>query len=137
MEKAEMATLPDLETAQQQGVAPWDNLVWQDFHVAVYRDAYPVTKGHLLFVPKFNTPGVIADAMASALTQGQRMVDNQECEAFNVGINMGTAAGQTVMYPHVHLIPRRKGDCEDPTGGVRGVIARQQNYKISGYTKPN
>jgi len=132
-----MATLPDLETAQQQGVAPWDNLVWQDFHVAVYRDAYPVTKGHLLFVPKFNTPGVIADAMASALTQGQRMVDNQECEAFNVGINMGTAAGQTVMYPHVHLIPRRKGDCEDPTGGVRGVIARQQNYKISGYTKPN
>jgi diadenosine tetraphosphate (Ap4A) HIT family hydrolase len=137
MEKAEMATLPDLETAQQQGVAPWDNLVWQDFHVAVYRDAYPVTKGHLLFVPKFNTPGVIADAMASALTQGQRMVDNQECEAFNIGINMGTAAGQTVMYPHVHLIPRRKGDCEDPTGGVRGVIARQQNYKISGYTKPN
>ena len=132
-----MATLPDLETAQQQGVAPWDNLVWQDFHVAVYRDAYPVTKGHLLFVPKFNTPGVIADAMASALTQGQRMVDNQECEAFNIGINMGTAAGQTVMYPHVHLIPRRKGDCEDPTGGVRGVIARQQNYKISGYTKPN
>ena len=132
-----MATLPDLETAQQQGVAPWDNLVWEDFHVAVYKDAYPVTKGHLLFVPKFNTPGVIADAMASALTQGQRMVDNQECEAFNVGINMGTAAGQTVMYPHVHLIPRRKGDCEDPTGGVRGVIARQQNYKISGYTKPN
>ena len=132
-----MATLPDLETAQQQGVAPWDNLVWEDFHVAVYKDAYPVTKGHLLFVPKFNTPGVIADAMASALTQGQRMVDNQECEAFNIGINMGTAAGQTVMYPHVHLIPRRKGDCEDPTGGVRGVIARQQNYKISGYTKPN
>ena len=131
-----MATLPDLETAQQQGVAPWDNLVWEDFHVAVYKDAYPVTKGHLLFVPKFNTPGVIADAMASALTQGQRMVDNQECEAFNIGINMGTAAGQTVMYPHVHLIPRRAGDCADPVGGVRGVIPGQANYKTAGYQKP-
>jgi diadenosine tetraphosphate (Ap4A) HIT family hydrolase len=131
-----MATLPDLETAQQQGVAPWDNLVWEDFHVAVYKDAYPVTKGHLLFVPKFNTPGVIADAMASALTQGQRMVDNQECEAFNVGINMGTAAGQTVMYPHVHLIPRRVGDCANPIGGVRGVIFGQANYKTSGYQYP-
>jgi diadenosine tetraphosphate (Ap4A) HIT family hydrolase len=136
MEKAEMATLPDLETAQQQGVAPWDNLVWEDFHVAVYKDAYPVTKGHLLFVPKFNTPGVIADAMASALTQGQRMVDNQECEAFNIGINMGTAAGQTVMYPHVHLIPRRVGDCANPIGGVRGVIFGQANYKTSGYQYP-
>jgi diadenosine tetraphosphate (Ap4A) HIT family hydrolase len=131
-----MATLPDLETAQQQGVAPWDNLVWEDFHVAVYKDAYPVTKGHLLFVPKFNTPGVIADAMASALTQGQRMVDNQECEAFNIGINMGTAAGQTVMYPHVHLIPRRVGDCANPIGGVRGVIFGQANYKTSGYQYP-
>jgi diadenosine tetraphosphate (Ap4A) HIT family hydrolase len=131
-----MATLPDLETAQQQGVAPWDDLVWEDFHVAVYKDAYPVTKGHLLFVPKFNTPGVIADAMASALTQGQRMVDNQECEAFNVGINMGTAAGQTVMYPHVHLIPRRVGDCANPIGGVRGVIFGQANYKTSGYQYP-
>jgi diadenosine tetraphosphate (Ap4A) HIT family hydrolase len=131
-----MATLPDLETAQQQGVAPWDDLVWEDFHVAVYKDAYPVTKGHLLFVPKFNTPGVIADAMASALTQGQRMVDNQECEAFNIGINMGTAAGQTVMYPHVHLIPRRVGDCANPIGGVRGVIFGQANYKTSGYQYP-
>jgi diadenosine tetraphosphate (Ap4A) HIT family hydrolase len=131
-----MATLPDLETAQQQGVAPWDNIVWEDFHVAVYKDAYPVTKGHLLFVPKFNTPGVIADAMASALTQGQRMVDNQECEAFNIGINMGTAAGQTVMYPHVHLIPRRVGDCANPIGGVRGVIFGQANYKTSGYQYP-
>jgi diadenosine tetraphosphate (Ap4A) HIT family hydrolase len=131
-----MATLPDLETAQQQGVAPWDNLVWEDFHVAVYKDAYPVTKGHLLFVPKFNTPGVIADAMASALTQGQKMVDNQECEAFNIGINMGTAAGQTVMYPHVHLIPRRVGDCANPIGGVRGVIFGQANYKTSGYQYP-
>jgi diadenosine tetraphosphate (Ap4A) HIT family hydrolase len=57
-------------------------------------------------------------------------------DAFNVGINMGAAAGQTVMYPHVHLIPRRTGDCADPVGGVRGVIPGQANYKQLGYQQP-
>jgi diadenosine tetraphosphate (Ap4A) HIT family hydrolase len=57
------------------------------------------------------------------------MVADGECDAFNVGLNMGTAAGQTVMYPHVHLIPRRTGDVEDPIGGVRNVIPGKGNYK--------
>jgi ATP adenylyltransferase len=131
-----MTTVPDLETAQQQGIAPWDNLVWEDFHVAVYRDAFPVTPGHLLFVPKHNTPGVIADAMGSALLEGNELVARGECHGFNVGLNMGRAAGQTVMYPHIHLIPRKAGDCQDPTGGVRGVIASQANYKSQNYKKP-
>jgi len=129
--------MTDLEQAQKDKVAPWDLLVWQDFHVAVYQDRFPVTKGHLLFVPKYNTPGVIKEALASALFEGNRMVDAGECDAFNVGLNMGRAAGQTVMYPHVHLIPRRTGDCADPTGGVRGVIFGQQNYKAAGYQNPN
>ena len=55
----------------------------------------------------------------------------------NVGLNIGKAAGQTVMYPHVHLIPRRLGDCANPTGGVRGVILGQQDYKSTGYQNPN
>ena len=129
-------TIQTLEQAQQLDVAPWDDLVWQDFHVAVYRDRYPVTRGHLLFVPKENTPGLIREAMASAMIEGSRMVDAGECEGFNVGINMGRVAGQTVMYPHVHLIPRRTGDCADPTGGVRGVIFGQQNYKAAGHQQP-
>ena len=128
--------MTDLEQAQQDGVAPWDDCVTQDFHVAVYRDRYPVTPGHVLFVPKYNTTGVIADAVRDAMEAGERMVANGECDGFNVGINFGPAAGQTVMYPHVHLIPRRLGDCPDPTGGVRGVITWQQNYKSSSYTKP-
>lgn len=132
-----MATAPvDLETAQQQGIAPWDNLVWEDFHVAVYRDAFPVTLGHLLFVPKYNTPGVIADAMGSALQEGTDLVARGECDGFNIGFNAGQAAGQTVMYPHVHLIPRRQGDCADPVGGVRAVIPGQANYRSGGYQKP-
>ena len=50
------------------------------------------------------------------------------CDGFNIGQNIGESAGQTVMYPHIHLIPRTTGDCEDPRGGVRGVIPEKQKY---------
>lgn len=125
-----------LEQAQQDGIAPWDDLVWEDYHLAVYRDRFPVATGHLLFVPKFNTPAVIVEAFDYALEKGNRWVSEGECDGFNIGLNSGQAAGQTVMYPHVHLIPRRTGDCADPTGGVRGVISGQQNYKAAGYQQP-
>jgi len=130
--------MTDLETAQATGIAPWDLEVPEitDFHVAVFRDRYPVSHGHLLFVPKYNTDSVIADCFDSALRHGRRLVEKGECQGFNIGINMGRAAGQTVMYPHVHLIPRRSGDCEDPVGGVRGVIAGQANYKKLNYQQP-
>lgn len=128
----------DLEQAQQDGIAPWDLKVSgaEDFHVAVFYDRFPVAKGHLLFVPKFNNIDIITECFEHALREGQRMVAGNECEAFNVGINMGSAAGQTVMYPHVHLIPRKLGDCADPVGGVRGVIFGQANYKSGGYQLP-
>ena len=127
-----------LKEAQVAGVAPWDLEVERlsDFHVAVFRDRYPVAQGHLLFVPQYNTDVVISDCFETAMREGRRMVDVGECDAFNIGINMGTAAGQTVMYPHVHLIPRRLGDCADPVGGVRGVISGQANYKATGYQQP-
>jgi len=129
----------DLEQALNLGVAPWDDQVKEltDFHVAVFRDRYPVAPGHLLFVPLYNTDRVIMDCFESAMRHGRKMIDRGECDAFNIGINMGTAAGQTVMYPHVHLIPRQVGDCPDPVGGVRGVIAGQANYKNSNYQNPN
>jgi diadenosine tetraphosphate (Ap4A) HIT family hydrolase len=133
-----MITYETLEDAQAAGVAPWDLTVnhLTDFHVAVFRDRYPVTRGHLLFVPKHNTDAVIQDCFETAMREGRRMVLDGECDAFNMGINMGQAAGQTVMYPHVHLIPRRSGDCADPVGGVRGVIFGQANYKAGGYQQP-
>lgn len=128
----------DLEIAYQQDIAPWDDRVEElsDFHVAVFRDRYPVTPGHLLFVPCYNTDAVIMDCFNSAMLYGRRMVADGKCAAFNIGINMGREAGQTVMYPHVHLIPRRAGDCADPVGGVRGVIHGQANYKTADYQKP-
>ena len=126
-----------LSEAQAAGVAPWDDLVSEDFHVLVFRDRYPVTPGHLLFVPVYNSSGVIRDALKDAVIEGESMIARGECDGFNVGLNIGTAAGQTVMYPHVHLIPRRTGDCADPVGGVRGVIPGQANYKTDTYINPN
>jgi diadenosine tetraphosphate (Ap4A) HIT family hydrolase len=118
-----------LDDARDAGDAPWDNVVQDDFHVVVFKDKYPVTEGHLLFVPKYSAVGVIEDCFADALRLGQEKVNSGEWDGFNIGINWGEAAGQTVPYPHVHLIPRRKGDMEDPTGGVRHVIPQQGNYR--------
>jgi diadenosine tetraphosphate (Ap4A) HIT family hydrolase len=122
-------TVYTLEEAQAKGIAPWTNVVREDFHVVVYRDAYPVNPGHLLFVPRYAADGVIGDCFADALKLGQAMVKGGEWDGFNIGINWGEAAGQTVMYPHVHLIPRFNGDMADPRGGVRHVIPAKGNYK--------
>jgi diadenosine tetraphosphate (Ap4A) HIT family hydrolase len=133
-----MKTHETLDDAQLAGIAPWKHKVKDlcDFHVTVFEDRYPVTSGHLLFVPNYNTLTVINDAFESALRYGERMVQQGEYDGYNIGFNSGAAAGQTVMYPHVHLIPRRHGDCEDPVGGVRGVISGQANYKTDGYKQP-
>lgn len=130
--------MDDLDRAIKQGVAPWTDLVAElsDFHVAVFKDAYPVTPGHLLFVPRYQTESVMRDCFDAAMRHGKNMISHGNCDAFNVGMNCGFAAGQTVMYPHIHLIPRRQGDCQDPVGGVRGVVPGQANYKQSNYQRP-
>jgi diadenosine tetraphosphate (Ap4A) HIT family hydrolase len=109
--------------------APWTELIEEDYHVKVFRDIYPVTEGHLLFVPKYNTVSVLMDCFEDAVKDGIKRVQLGEWDGFNVGLNYGAAAGQTVPWPHVHLIPRRTGDMEDPTGGVRHVIPEKGNYK--------
>lgn len=119
----------DIETARELNLVPWQDLVDEDYHVEIFRDAYPVTPGHLLFVPKYNTVGVLNDAFNDAVEYGQKMVRAGEWDGFNVGINMGKAAGQTVPWPHIHLIPRRQGDVEDPVGGIRNTIPNRGNYR--------
>jgi diadenosine tetraphosphate (Ap4A) HIT family hydrolase len=118
-----------LQEAQQAGIAPWDNLVKDCPLVSVYLDRYPCTPGHRLYVPKNDNPNLIVRAMEDALADGNYMVESGECDGFNIGFNSGISAGQTVMYPHVHLIPRRHGDVEDPVGGVRNTIPGKGNYR--------
>ena len=111
--------------------APWSrkNMVHEDEDVIVFKDGYPVTEGHLLFVPKKKLRRAdITICFEYAYKWGIEGIMDYKWEAFNVGINNGEAAGQSVMWPHVHLIPRRKGDTAKPKGGVRHVIPLKGNY---------
>jgi diadenosine tetraphosphate (Ap4A) HIT family hydrolase len=119
-----------LDQAQQDGRAPWNNVYLDTRDFVVYEDKYPVTEGHLLVVPKESTQEEINKCFKFALSMGNDNVKatSNTISGYNIGLNIGTSAGQTVMYPHVHLIFRRDGDMEDPKGGVRGVIPSKQKY---------
>lgn len=122
--------LTEVNCIEDSNGAPWTELENEDYHVAIYHDIYAVTEGHRLFVPKYNTIGVLKDAFENAVERGIKGMTEGEWDGFNVGINVGEAAGQTCTWPHVHLIPRRKGDMADPRGGVRHVIPERGNYKL-------
>ncbi len=117
----------DLESSN----TPWKDPIQEDFHVAIYRDGFPVSHGHLLFVPKYDTPELVQEAFYDAYKYGLALVKSGQIDGFNLGMNYGKSAGQTVMYPHIHLIPRYEGDVKDPTGGVRNVIPGKGNYKTN------
>tara|TARA_B100000902_G_scaffold25668_1_gene30871 strand:- start:954 stop:1343 length:390 start_codon:yes stop_codon:yes gene_type:complete len=123
-----------LDKAQQEGRAPWTEVEFDTREFVVYSDIYPVTEGHTLVVPKQNTSENIMKCFNFALTMGNDNVrsENNNITGYNIGINMGKSAGQTCMYPHVHLIFRRDNDMEDPAGGVRGVIPNKQKYSKNG-----
>ena len=111
--------------------APWadENIVHEGLNVVIYKDGYPVTAGHLLFVPKkVECRRDITRCFEIAYEWGVQGVMDYKWTAFNIGINNGVEAGQSVMWPHVHLIPRRKGDTPYPKGGVRHVIPLKGNY---------
>ena len=118
-------------------LASYKDAPWPDKHIVheyedcvVYKDGYPVTEGHLLFVPKQVTRrSDITNCFTYAYEWGIQGTMDYRWEAFNVGINNGVAAGQSVMWPHVHLIPRRTGDNPNPKGGVRNVIPLKGDYE--------
>ena len=93
--------------------------VYETKSVKVYNDKWPVCEGHMLFVPKKNTPEFVAFACAEAIKYGNELRDKGEIDAYHFGMNIGEEAGQTVMWPHVHFIPRHENDCEGFPGSVR------------------
>jgi len=99
------------------------------------RDSYPVSKGHTLIIPRrhvasfFNTTEEERQSMLKLLDEVKAMLDSEhKPDGYNIGINNGPAAGQTVMHLHMHLIPRYAGDRPDPRGGVRWVIPEKAAY---------
>jgi len=112
-----------------------DRIAFEDRLTRALWDAFPVSEGHLLIVPRRHVPTWF-DATAeerAALTAGidrgrDLIASRHRPDGFNIGINVGEAAGQTVFHLHVHLIPRYSGDVPDPRGGVRHVIPGKGNY---------
>lgn len=103
---------------------------------AAFKDGYPVTDGHLLVVPLRHAQNWFAmtdselrdaDALIRLLAETIRKADPL-VSGFNIGTNIGESAGQTVFHAHIHLIPRRAGDSENPRGGIRGVIDGKRCY---------
>ena len=125
-----LVNIDTLEKAQEEGRAPWTEVEIDTRDFVVYNDKFPVTEGHTLVVPKQATMDDIERCIKFAMSMGQQNVASlsNNITGYNVGINMGESAGQTCMYPHIHLIFRRDGDVEDPKGSVRGVIPSKQKY---------
>lgn len=106
-----------------------NKLAWARF------DKFPVNPGHMLIITRrhvtdfFSSTKEERQAIDLLLEEAKRLLDDRfKPDGYNIGINCGPAAGQTIMHLHIHLIPRYNGDMENPRGGVRGVIPGKQKY---------
>ena len=99
-------------------------------------DSYPVSNHHCLIIPKrhisnyfdLTNDEIIACNDLIKLIKQEILDKDKTVEAFNIGVNTGKIAGQSIMHCHIHLIPRREGDVKNPQGGVRSVIPSKQHY---------
>tara|TARA_Y100000590_G_scaffold27600_1_gene30942 strand:+ start:1090 stop:1488 length:399 start_codon:yes stop_codon:yes gene_type:complete len=99
-------------------------------------DSYPVSKFHSLIIPKrhilnyfeLNKDEILACNELILKTKKQILKEDPDVKGFNIGSNVGKVAGQSIMHCHIHLIPRREGDVENPQGGIRSVIPLKQHY---------
>ena len=112
------------------------HLVAEDKFCYAAKDSFPVAEFHMLIIPKrhvanyFDLKSSEVLAMHEMLADMKKTIEAKDSlvTAFNVGVNAGKNAGQSIFHVHIHLIPRRKGDVENPRGGVRGVIPHKQKY---------
>lgn len=106
-------------------------------------DKFPVTPGHLLIIPVRHESNFFAanldelEAIWALVGQVKSLLDAKyRPDGYNLGVNVGEVAGQTIAHAHLHLIPRYRGDVENPRGGVRGVIPQKQRYdQVTGETQ--
>jgi diadenosine tetraphosphate (Ap4A) HIT family hydrolase len=100
-------------------------------------DSYPVSKHHCLIIPKrhikdyfeLSKDELIACDELVKIVKEEILLKDQTVNGFNLGTNIGKVSGQSILHCHFHLIPRRKGDVENPQGGIRSVIPNKQHYK--------
>ena len=113
-----------------------EDMIYENKYAFVSYDSYPVSKFHSLIIPKrhirnyFDLDEKELNACNQLIKKIRSKIEKDDnlVEGFNLGTNAGIVAGQTIMHCHIHLIPRRKGDVENPQGGVRAVIPLKQHY---------
>ena len=113
-----------------------DRIIAENELVYAIRDGFPVTEMHTLVIPKrhvvdyFSLTQEELMACDSLLRQLKEEIEESDdsVQGFNIGMNAGAVAGQTIFHCHIHLIPRREGDVENPRGGVRHLIPGKGNY---------
>ena len=112
-----------------------DRILWENDQAFVIYDGYPVSTGHALVIPKrhvgsfFETGTEERNALLAGLDYAKQIIDNDYGPAgYNIGINDGQVAGQTVAHLHIHVIPRYQDDVEDPRGGVRWIFPDKAKY---------
>ena len=110
--------------------------IWfQDEAILAFHDGYPISQGHTLLIPRrhvvslFDLPTQELAHVWSQVHKVRALLKEQfQPDAFNIGLNDGEAAGQTVMHAHIHIVPRYRGDVPDARGGVRWIIAEKARY---------
>ena len=115
----------------QSGLAVENELAYASY------DSYPVSDLHCLIIPKrhikdyfeLNNEELVACNELIKIIKDEIYAKDKSVKAFNIGSNIGKISGQSIMHCHIHLIPRREGDVENPQGGVRSVIPKNQHYK--------
>jgi len=107
----------------------------EDEFTVVYKDGFPVSPGHTVIIPRrhfatlFEATEAEQVALLKALTTCKHILDERHNpDGYNIGINHGAAGGQSVPHLHIHVIPRYKGDKEDPKGGIRWILPEKAKY---------
>ena len=117
--------------SKKSGIAHENDLAYASY------DPYPVSDRHCLIIPKrhikdyfdMTNDELIACNDLIQIVKNEILSKDINVKGFNVGTNAGKIAGQSIMHCHIHLIPRREGDVDNPQGGVRSVIPNKQHYK--------
>ena len=117
--------------SEKSGINHENNLAYASY------DTYPVSDYHCLIIPKrhvgdyfeLTNEELIACNDLVKIVKEEIINKDNSVKAFNIGTNVGKVSGQTIMHCHIHLIPRREGDVQNPQGGIRSVIPKKQHYK--------
>ena len=114
---------------------PFERIVAANEFGVVIRDAYPISPGHTLVIPRrhlgsfFDLEITEKNGLLNLLDQAKNTLDfEMKPKGYNVGINDGAVAGQTILHLHIHLIPRFEGDQKDARGGVRWIFPDKADY---------